>query len=240
VTHGRGDDGATGFGRDVFARSGRLNVAPEEGGKAANQQQELITRKHWEGVYHQTCRVTHFNPLPSTRVEGGKVVSKNSAMPYAIVTLECPTHPPDLRGLIAHKVDFRNLWEAFAERGNRDDREVIIFWVKKPRNLFARMVAPFLPGLHVMLCKAGAYELMTDPDRCPELRGAARFRAEAPLMEWKPDAAGARLGPFFFDGAENGGPKRHSKAAPAQRRPLSFCSTRPEEDWRERVYTNQV
>lgn len=219
-----GDGDQIGFGRDVYHRNlsprclpstddpasiqrrkaasvnaalRRAYEAAVDDTKMSNQPQGLVTRKHWEDVYHQPCRVSHFNPLPPARVEGGQVVSKSGGLPYAIVTLECPKRPPDLRGVIAHKVDFRNLWEAFAERGNRTDREVIIFWVKKPRNLFARMIGPFLPGLHVMLCKVGAYDLMTNPDCCPELAGLARYQAEAALVEWKPDAKGAQSGPYF-------------------------------------------
>jgi peroxiredoxin len=44
-----------------------------------------------------------------------------------------------------------------------------------------------LPNLWVMVCKRGAYELLTNPDSQPELQGEARFMAEKPIIEWKPE-----------------------------------------------------
>ena len=45
-----------------------------------------------------------------------------------------------------------------------------------------------MPKLTVMICSKGAYEIMTDSNYKPELTGEARFNAERPIVEWKPEA----------------------------------------------------
>jgi len=38
-----------------------------------------------------------------------------------------------------------------------------------------------------MICPKGAFELMADQKSRPELQGEARFLAERPIAEWKPE-----------------------------------------------------
>ena len=44
-----------------------------------------------------------------------------------------------------------------------------------------------MPRLWVMICPKGAFELMADQKSRPELQGEARFLAERPIAEWKPE-----------------------------------------------------
>ncbi len=130
--------------------------------------------------------MTRFTSL--AKVEGGKVTSTDSSTPFAFVAPEALELPPGTTGAITHKIDFRLLWSAFVERGVGDDEEVIIVWLKKGRlNSLARLFGPLMPGLSVMVFKAGAYELLTEPDCQPELRGEARWLAERLVMQWEPE-----------------------------------------------------
>jgi len=106
-------------------------------------------------------------------------------MPYALVTLDVPGLPPDTMGAISHKIDFMNLWKVFREIQLTDDEEVNVAWIKSRLPSAAKWFSMFMPGLVVMICESGAYELITTDCR-PELRGEARFKAERPIVELRP------------------------------------------------------
>lgn len=38
-----------------------------------------------------------------------------------------------------------------------------------------------------MICKKGAYELITDANHRLELQGVARFKEEQAIIDWKPE-----------------------------------------------------
>ncbi len=139
----------------------------------------------WSVIDGEPCKVINFIPLAS--IENGKVITPNKTEPYASVILECKKLPQQTKGFICHKMDFQHLWTAFKERGVRQDEEVIIFWSKKHLKDFAKIFSVFMPKLWVMICQKGAFELMTDPESRPELQGEARFLAERPITEWKPE-----------------------------------------------------
>lgn len=148
---------------------------------------ETILRKdsEWSVIDSEPCRVIEFTP--SASVENGKVISSNKTEPYASVIFECKKLPQQTKGFICHKMDFQHLWAAFKERGVRQDEEVIIFYSRKHFKSYAKFFSAFMPRLWVMICQKGAFELMTDPNSRPELRGEARFLAERPIAEWKPE-----------------------------------------------------
>jgi hypothetical protein len=152
---------------------------------AESSERTLLNDADWSPIDGEACRVLEFTPL--AKVENGEVISVNS-MPYASVSLECTKLPPDSVGFVTHKEDFQNLWSAFMERGIQEDEEAIIFWSKRHLKPSARPLSAFMPRLWVTICKKGAYELMTDPDRNPELQGEARYLAIRPIEDWKPDA----------------------------------------------------
>jgi hypothetical protein len=136
------------------------------------------------------CRVSHFTPF--AKVEGAKVVSADRRKPYGEIALECTEGgtklPPDTVGAITHKLDFKNLWAAFIERGIDDDEIVVIVYSKKYLKRSLKIFSPFMPRLTVMIFKAEAYKLLRDNCYKPQLRGEARFLGELPIMEWRPEA----------------------------------------------------
>jgi hypothetical protein len=145
----------------------------------------LRTDNDWKALEGDACRVIEFRPF--AYVEGETVTSLDRTFPYASVELECTKLAGETVGFITHKTDFKNLWAAFKERGVEPDEEVIIFWSKKHLKGYAKLFSVFMPRLWVMICKQGAYELMTDPNCKPELGGEARYLAGRPIVDWKPD-----------------------------------------------------
>lgn len=141
--------------------------------------------KEWSVIDSEACRVISFTPTAS--VENGKVIASNKTEPYASVILECKKLPQQIRGFICHKIDFRHLWAAFKERGVSENEEVIIFYSKKHLKNYVKFFSVFMPGLWVMICPKNAFELMTNPESRPELQGEARFLAERPIIDWKPE-----------------------------------------------------
>lgn len=139
----------------------------------------------WSFIDSEPCKVINFTPLAS--IENGKVTAPNKTEPYASVILECKKLPQHIEGLVCHKMDFQHLWSAFKERGVQKDEEVIIFYSKKQLKNYAKVLSIFMPRLWVMICKEGAFELMSTPNSRPDLQGEARFLAEKPLIEWKPE-----------------------------------------------------
>lgn len=146
-----------------------------------------IMRKdsEWSIIDSKPCKVINFTPLAS--IENGKVIITNKTEPYASVTLKCKNIPQPMKGFICHKMDFQHLWAAFKERGVRQEEEVIIFWSKKHLKSYAKIISAFMPRLWVTICQKGTFELMTNPNSRPELQGEARYLAEKPIIEWKPE-----------------------------------------------------
>lgn len=134
------------------------------------------------------CKVNKF--VPSARIEAGKITSGGWRQPYATIKVQCveghPELPPNALATITHKIDFKNLWAAFIERGISDDEVVIIVRSKKYLRGYARIFAYFMPRMIVMIFKNHAFKLLIDPDFEPELKGEARFLAELPVEEWRP------------------------------------------------------
>jgi len=139
----------------------------------------------WSTIDGEPCKVINFTSLAS--IEKGKVIANNKTKLYAYVILECKKLPQQTKGFICHKEDFQHLWEAFEERGVKENEEVIIFYSKKHLKSYAKLFSAFMPRLWVMICLKGAFELINNPKFRPELSGEARFNAEKPIVEWKPE-----------------------------------------------------
>jgi len=139
----------------------------------------------WSAIDGEPCRVVSFTPLVS--IENGKIITSNKTEPYASVVLECKKMPNTIKGFICHKMDFKHLWKAFKERGIEQNEEVIIFWSKKHLKSYAKIFSAFMPKLWITICPKGAFELITNPNSRPELQGEARYLAEKPIVEWKPE-----------------------------------------------------
>lgn len=147
----------------------------------------LIKDSEWSVIDSEPCMVIDFIPWGS--VKDGEISTINKTTPYASVHLECKRmQGQKITGFITHKMDFVHLWAAFKERTIKQNEEVIIFWSKKHYKLkLLKFLPGFWPKLWVMICQKGAFELMTDPNYKPELKGEARYLAEKPIVEWKPE-----------------------------------------------------
>lgn len=145
----------------------------------------LLKDSEWSAIDSEACKVVRFTPFAS--VKDGKITHSDTSTPYASVTLNCYKIQGTIEGFITHKIDFLHLWTAFKERTVKKDEEVIIFWTKKHYKFKPLKILPSFPKLWVMICQKGAYKLMTDPKYKPELTGEARWLAERPIVEWKPE-----------------------------------------------------
>lgn len=146
----------------------------------------LLRDSDWRIIDGELCRVINFVPLGL--IKDGKVLALNKTTPYASITLECKKLPKKITGFICHKMDFTHLWLVFKERGIKQDEEVLIFWSKRHyKNIVYKILSVFMPRLWIMICQKGAFELMTNPNSRPELQGEARYLAEKPIVEWKPE-----------------------------------------------------
>lgn len=145
----------------------------------------LLKDSQWSLVDGEICRVLDFNPMMS-EVKNGKVLSLDRTAPYASIHLECKKLPGIITGFITNKTDIIHLWMAFKERTIQQNEEVLIFWTKKHYKSYAKLFSIFLPKMWVMVCPKGAFELY-DPSYRPELQGEARWKAKAPITDWKPE-----------------------------------------------------
>lgn len=139
----------------------------------------LLRDREWSMIDGEPCRVIDFDDTISKL---GKL------MPYASINIECKKVKKVIKGFITHKIDYIHLRKAFRERTIKESEEVIIFWTKRNYKLkLMRFLPGFWPKLWVMICPKGAFELMTDANYKPELQGEARFLAEKPIVDWKPE-----------------------------------------------------
>lgn len=138
----------------------------------------LLTDRQWSMIDGEPCRVIDFDDTISKL---GKL------MPYASITIECKKVKKVIKGFITHKIDFIHLRKAFRERTIKGNEEVIIFWtIRNYKYKLLRFFHGHLPKMWVMICQKGAFELITDPNHRPELKGEARYRMEKPIVDWKP------------------------------------------------------
>lgn len=132
----------------------------------------------------EICRVIKFTP--HAKLVGDKVVADSRMDPYAFLTIETGKISGKVDLPIFHKDDFKNVSDAFKERG--DDQEVLVVWSNNNyKNIAFKVSRSILPKLIVWLCPKDAYQIMTNREYKPELTGEARFLAERPIKEWKPE-----------------------------------------------------
>lgn len=166
----------------------------------------LLTDKDWQTIEEEFCLVSEFAAM--AKMEGRKVRAASASTPYATVRLQCPKFAGEATGFITQKVDFAMLWSAFSERsevvgahtevraediqisprGLGPGEEVCLIWTRRRYRKGLGLLRGGLPRLIVMVCPKGAYQLATKREVRPELSGVARFRAEAPLVTWTPEA----------------------------------------------------
>ena len=147
----------------------------------------LLNNQDWTVIDGEFCKVIEFVQIGV--FNNGKVTGIDKTTPYATIKLECKQIPSKIiTGLITHKLDFIHLYQAFKERGVAPNEEVIISWsVNHYKSWLYKAFSFMMPKLWVMICKNGAFELMTDPSSRPDLGGEARWLAEKPIIQWKPE-----------------------------------------------------
>ncbi|MFH1655780.1 MAG: hypothetical protein ABH954_04130 [Candidatus Omnitrophota bacterium] len=151
-------------------------------------QKTLRKDSEWNIIDGAICRVIDFVPLESS-VKDGKVITTDKTTPYASITIEYKYSAQKITGLITHKLDFKHLWEAFKERGiKKDEEEVLIVWtIKHYKFKIYKWLSASMPKLWVMICPKKAYELWNYPAYKRDLEGEARWLAQKPIVEWKPE-----------------------------------------------------
>lgn len=142
----------------------------------------LRSDRDWAAIDGELCRVLAFSET-GARMENGKIVCTDRSLPYATVEIECRSLPGGAVGHIIHKLDFRNLWAAFRERSLATDEEVLMFWTRSNLRPIAKVFAPFMPKVRVMVWTRGAYERETGPALRRE--PATEFDL-VPIVDWKP------------------------------------------------------
>lgn len=113
----------------------------------------------WELVEGEFLRVVHFTPFAT--VEGNKVKAPGRAMPYALVEVESPKLEEPALMPIAHRVDFRNLWEIYHEQGVSSEEEVLLTYYPRYKGLLRLANAlGHLPKFAISIYPKGALEKM--------------------------------------------------------------------------------
>jgi len=147
---------------------------------------EMNRDKDWSVIDSEPCRVIYFTSIAT--VNDGKIITPKMPESYASVFLECKKFSKTVKGFVNHRLDFLNLWKAFKERDISDNEEVIIFWSSKHyKYKFLKYFSAILPKMWILVCKKGAFELMSDSNYKPELNGIDRWEAIKPITEWKPE-----------------------------------------------------
>jgi len=147
----------------------------------------LLKDEEWSLIDGGICRVIDFVPMGSS-VKDGKVITMDMTTPYASIQIECKKIPKEITGFITHKIDFINLWNAFRERGVKENEELLIIWsTKHYKSKIIKPLSRIMPKLRVIICPKNAFERLTDENYEPELQGEARAKAMLPIVDWKPD-----------------------------------------------------
>jgi hypothetical protein len=168
----------------------------------------LLHDADWSAVADELCLVTDF--IPMAHVAQGQVHGISPGAPYASVHLRSPRVEGEVTGFITHKLDFSMLWAAFKDRADvvgartalgagceelsdelgPDEEEVWLLWTKGKYRGLSKFFGGMLPRLVVMVGRRGAFDLLTDPNVRPELKGEARAMAIMPLVTWTPEVMG--------------------------------------------------
>jgi len=135
----------------------------------------------WEAIEEQYCRVKHFTPIAV--VASSKIKEVSKILPYASLRVECPKVFQDALMPVVHKLDFRNLWEVFMERGVGTEEEVIVVYAPLKRRKLARLFSGILPSLVIQLYPKGSLErLEGKPD--VGIPVEEWFKSLLPIAEW--------------------------------------------------------
>ena len=140
---------------------------------------------NWQDIEGQFIRANNFIPL--SVIENDKI--KGSTLePYALVSVELPESFKDAVVWVLNKVDFRNFWDVFMNRGiNKEMEEVlIVFAPPKKKGLSKLIPEDALPRWRIFVYPKGRFEDFNNPSsERPE--GLEGYIWAKPIAEWQPD-----------------------------------------------------
>lgn len=137
-------------------------------------------------IDQEVLMITYFGQL--SKIVDGKVVAHSKRLPYGYLKVKGTAFKGPAMLAITHKDDFIHVWQALEERGVRDHEEALVVWTNTNyRNKVFKLLSGSMPKLVVWICSEGAHRLMHDNGYRPELSGEARYKAQEPLVEFKPE-----------------------------------------------------
>jgi len=113
----------------------------------------------WDAIRNAFCRVNSFTPL--AKVKSGKIKDAIPGLHYASLSVELPRIkelPSEAVMPITHKIDFRNLWEVYKERGLNQDEEVLVVYSPTAQSKLGRILSGVLPKLVIRIYPIGSLE----------------------------------------------------------------------------------
>ena len=117
----------------------------------------------WDAVRNAFCRVKSFTSV--AKVESGKVKDAIPGLHYGSLNIELPRTkelPSEAVMPVTHKLDFRNLWEVFKERGLGQDEEVLVVYSPAGQSKLGRILSGGLPKLIIRIYPRGSLEKIND------------------------------------------------------------------------------
>jgi hypothetical protein len=142
----------------------------------------------WESIEKEACRVKHFTPL--AKMEGNKVIAVSKSMPYALLKVESPKLPQEATMPVVHRLDFKNLWEIFKQRGLGEEEELLVFYVPFFEKGLKKLFSKGMPKLHFYIYPKGRLEQIYDPTFEKSLDGEAWRQWIKPIAKWVPKGYG--------------------------------------------------
>ena len=152
--------------------------------ETSEQGQLLLIGKDipWKAIEGSFCKVIRFTPFAT--VEAGKIKGVPLNKPYAMLTVEIPApsyvSATKARFFVSNKVDFRNLWEVFQQRGVSAEEEVLVGYEPFFGNRLLRFIlSAGMPRLHIFIFPEGWLRRSLSENYDPSL-------SWEPIAEWRP------------------------------------------------------
>ena len=119
----------------------------------------------WSTVEGQLCKVIVFVPIST--IESGKIKEPAMKLAYGGVTVEVMGFesrniPKQIVLPVLHRLDFRNLWYLYEERGVGPQEEVLISYDPLKRKKIIGLFHRSLPSLPIKVYRCGSIQLIYD------------------------------------------------------------------------------
>ena len=113
----------------------------------------------WKAIKNQYFRIK--DSTFYARMEDGMVHAPSAPMPYALLEVESSTLAEPASMVVAHKLDFQNVWGIYNEGILLASEEVLVAY--RPATGISKIFSAFLPRLVFMLYPKGHLERILDP-----------------------------------------------------------------------------